>query len=127
MELTPTQSMSAPLACAGRKTLRPLCPRPWMPACKAIRLLPGPWSGAGESIASWAPRRFVDVAVDDVDQDVPARGVEARQLLGDHHGAVPPAGAADPHGQVGLALLLVGRQQVVEQRGEPLVELGDAV
>ena len=37
MSLTPTQSMSSPRACAARKTLRPMRPKPLIPAFKAIR------------------------------------------------------------------------------------------
>ena len=62
-----------------------------------------------------------------VDQVVATLRVDTRQVLGDHHRSVPATGAADADRQVGLALLLVGGQQVVEQRGEPVVEGVDAV
>src|SRR5215208_6613816 len=142
MSLTPTHSMSAPLAWAARKTFLPMRPKPLIPTLTAIyvlsssggaspRAVAGPPSGARESIsglpASRAPRRLVDVPVDDVDQVVPAVLVELRQVLCDHHRAVAAAGAPDPHGQVGLALLLVGVEQVIEEWLEPVVELRDAL
>src|SRR5829696_3927523 len=140
MSLTPTQSMSAPLAWAARKTFLPMRPKPLMPTLTAIYVLsssggasPGavavPPSGARESIsgvpASGAAGWLVHVPVDHVNQVVPAVLVDPREVLCDHHRAVAAAGAADPHGQVGLALLLVGVEQVVEERLQPVVELGD--
>src|SRR4051794_9661707 len=113
MSLTPTHSMSSPRACAARNTLRPMRPKPLMPALRAIRdslsvaiwvsrvRLPEPRAPLGAS------RRLVAVAMDDVAQHVGAGGVVAREVLGHDHRAVAPAGAADPHGQVRLALLLV--------------------
>src|SRR3954465_4847530 len=46
--------------------------------------------------------RALDIAVPDRDRDVLAQALP--QLLGDHPRPVPPAGAADGHGGVGLAL-----------------------
>src|SRR3954469_20587202 len=66
MSLTPTQSMSAPAACAARNTLRPMRPKPLIPAFSAIQILslvgersdPAAGQTRGESIGSLrlAPR-----------------------------------------------------------------------
>src|SRR5256714_12189 len=136
MSLTATQSTSAPRACAARSTFRPMRPKPLMPTFTAN---PRPFLGSPPSLRTlsagfWAPgerlrapRGLVDVAVDDVDHVVPALCELLRQTVGDHHGTVPSAGAADPDRQVRLALPDVGREQVVEQRDQPVVELADAV
>src|SRR3712207_3404481 len=79
------------------------------------------------NLGSGAAWLLVDVTVDDVDQMVAAVLVDPAQLLGDDHRAVAAAGAPDADGQVGLALLLVGVEQVVEQRLQLVVELVDAV
>src|SRR5215218_7716894 len=124
---TPTQSISAPRAWAARNTLRPMRPKPLMPAFKAMCRRP-PDRSVAESIDPSGPvGRLVDVAVDHLDQEVASRFVCPRQMLGYHDRAMPAAGAADSDGQVRLALLLVGRQQVVEQRGEAVVEVADPV
>ena len=100
MSLTPTQSMSSPRAWAARNTLRPMRPKPLMPAFKAIRVLPFvEVGGAAESI-SGPPRRLVDVAVHDVDQLVAALLVYPGEVLRDHDGAMAPTGAPDPHREV---------------------------
>src|SRR5215212_1213850 len=144
MSLTPTQSMSAGVvlpeegsprsarACAARNTLRPMRPKPLMPALRAIRdslSVASRWAAesTGAVTRLGAPGRLVDVAVHDVDEHVGASRVVAGQVVGHDHGAVTAARAADGHRQVGLALLLVGGQQVVEQRHQPLVEVGYAI
>src|SRR5215213_7861435 len=128
--LTPTQSMSAPRAWAARNTLRPMRPKPLMPAFKAMSGRPLPWRsvlGPESNGPSGAMRWLGHVAVDYLHEEIAPRLVFPCQVLGYHDRPVPPAGAADAHGQVRLALLLVGRQQVVEQRGEAGVELADPV
>src|SRR4051812_42454052 len=74
-----------------------------------------------------APGWFIHVSVHDLHHVVPALRVLAREALGDHHGAVAAAGAADADRQVRLALAQVVRQEVIEQRQQPLEELADAV
>src|SRR4051794_27454992 len=69
-----------------------------------------------------AARELVDVAVGDLDEVVAALGVELVEVLGDDDRAVPAARAADGDVEVGLPLLDVARQQVVQQRDEALVE-----
>src|SRR5207237_8317665 len=60
------------------------------------------------------PSRLAHVAV--YSRGVVAGAAQvARNLVGDHHGAVAPARAADADGHVGLALALVEREQVVNQ------------
>src|SRR5215212_4277507 len=101
-------------------------PKPLIPAFKAIRTPFRRRACPAESI-SGSPGRLLYVAVDHVDEEVTARGVYPRQMLGNHHRAVPAAGAADADREVGLALLLVLGQQVVEQRREVVVEVGDSL
>src|SRR5919107_2504920 len=126
---TPTQSMSAPWAWAARNTLRPMRPKPLMPAFKAIPVVPSfAFASGPESIwPSGAVWRLVHVPVDHLHHVPALRLVFPREVLGYHDGAVPPARTADANGEVRLALLLVSGQQVVEQRGEAGVELADAV
>src|SRR5262245_22950993 len=130
MSLTPTQSMSAPRACAARNTLRPMRPKPLMPAVKAMSgspflrvLCAGPESIRRLGAVRW----LVHVSVDDLDHEVASCLVFPRKMLGYDHRAVAAPGAADRDGEVGFPLLLVRGQQVVEQRREPGVELADAV
>src|SRR4051812_10934049 len=128
MSFTPTQSMSAPRAWAARKTLRPMRPKPLIPALKAIRpSFRSSATGAPESIVagsrSWPQGGLLNVPMDHVDQVRLALAVDAGKVLGHHHRAVAAAGAADPYGQVGLALVLVRGQQVVEQGHQPVVEV----
>src|SRR5438067_6991820 len=144
MSLTPTQSMSAPASCAALKTFLPIRPKPLIPAVVANPVLswgtrcPLPARKSSLSAGLWAacgsraeplrpPRRLVDVAVNDVDHVLAALGVLARQALADHNRAVPPTRASDPDGEVRLALALIRRQQVVEQRDHVVVEVGDPV
>ena len=65
----------------------------------------------------------LDVAVDDPRVDVVAHREVAGDALGDRDRPVASAGAADRDRQVGLALGDVRRQQEVEQRQQPRVEL----
>src|SRR5215211_6923921 len=132
MSFTPTHSMSAPRACAARNTLRPMRPKPLMPALRAIRAsLSVAVDGAAESTGATPglgpPRGLLDIAVDHVDEQVRAAREVTGQVLAHHDRAVAAARAADADCQVRLALLLVGRQQVVEQRHQASVEVGDAV
>src|SRR4051794_9130901 len=142
MSFTPTQSMSAPRACAARNTLRPMRPKPLMPACRGIGRSFACWIAAAESTEptvqlrryadlrsarSGPARRLLNVPVHHVHHQVLAVLVDACEVLSHHHGAVPPTGAADAHGEVGLALVLVGGEQVIQQRLELGVELADAV
>ena len=63
-----------------------------------------------------ADRQPVDVAVRDLDEVLRAVAEQRREVLGDRHGAVAPARAADRDHQVRLALEHVVRQQELEQR-----------
>src|ERR1044072_5299240 len=99
MSLTPTHSMSAPRACAARKTLRPMRPNPLIPALKAIRTPFLRFVSCGTRNlpvhAGSGPSRWLfDVPVDDVHEQVATRGVDAGQVLGDPDRAMAPAGAA---------------------------------
>src|SRR5215210_430662 len=110
MSLTPTQSMSAPRAWAARNTLRPMRPKPLMPAFKAmsgrpfLRVLCGDPESIGPLGPVWG---LVHVPVNHFDQEIAPRLIFPHQVLRNHHRAMPPAGAADPHGEVRLPLLLV--------------------
>src|SRR5436190_18867332 len=142
MSLTPTQSMSAPFACAALNTFLPIRPKPLIPALTDIRpsfRLSGSPSGSaiyqrgecppGRCGKRWSgtPRGLVHVAVHHVDEQVIALAVYVGEVLRDDHGAVPSTGTADANREVGLAFSGVRRQQVVEQRHEPVVELDNAV
>ena len=72
---------------------------------------------------SGAAAALVDVPVGDRDVEVLVAAVARGEVLGDRDRAVAPAGAADRDHQVRLALGDVLRQQEVEQRDQPLVEL----
>src|SRR4051794_41166807 len=92
MSLTPTQSMSAPAACAARNTLRPMRPKPLIPAFSAIQVLSlgncvarRPGQRAGESIGLIAREKrlaghwgFAAELAGDASDSV----VEARVLIG---------------------------------------------
>src|SRR4051794_29424071 len=131
MSFTPTQSMSAPWACAALKTFLPMRPKPLIPAFKSgpfVAVFPGLPGAANLSKGGSSPaRRLVHVAVHDVDHVPLAAREDLRQVLGHHHRAMPAAGAADPDGQMGLALAYVGGQEVLEQRDQPLVEVAQPV
>src|SRR4051812_32025454 len=119
--------MSAPRSWAARKTLRPMRPKPLIPTrtdmtrtlsvsgVRALRLAARGRSGARG--------RAVDVAVLDLDEVAVVGAEVGRQILGDHHGAMPPAGAPDRHHEMRLALADVLREQVLEQRDDAVVEL----
>src|SRR3954452_11915974 len=142
MSLTPTQSISAPCAWAARNTLRPMRPKPLMPAFNAMQCvlsLRSRWAkaaarGGGESINGHPPRagirgRFrqplrlarglAHVAVTHVDEVPAALLVQPRQVLGDHHRPVPSAGAPDPDRQVRLCLAHVRREHAIEEPKPP--------
>src|ERR1039458_7389122 len=66
--------------------------------------------------SSRAPRALVDVAVGDRHVEVVVVPIALREVLGDRHRAVAPAGATDRDHQVRLTLGDILRQQEVEQR-----------
>src|SRR5919199_1709429 len=127
MSLTATISMSASDSCAARKTLRPMRPKPLIPTRTGmpVPFVVSAWSAA-PSLPGAAQRQPVDVAVLDLHHELVAVAEVRGQVLGDHHRAVAPSGAADRHHEVRLALGDVLRQQVVEQRDHVLVELLEA-
>src|SRR3954454_21008674 len=123
--LTPTHSMSALRSCAARKTLRPMRPKPLMPTRTDMTWNPPISLPRAVRLAGGlrARRRPIDVPVLDLDE-VAIVGTEMRrEVLGDRDRAVAPAGAADRHHEVRLALGDVLRQQVLEQRHDAVVEL----
>src|SRR3954469_24211310 len=75
----------------------------------------GPTARSGGAVAV-APLGLRDVAVGDLDEHVVALAPAAREVLGDGHRAVAPAGAADGDREVRLALGDVLGQQVVQER-----------
>src|SRR5437899_1682091 len=98
MSFTPTQSISAPRACAARKTFRPMRPKPLMPALRAMASILSSVDHSGREVPE--PRTLmnlsglrlgrqpVDVPVDDVDHVVAPLAVDATQVLADDDGAV---------------------------------------
>ena len=58
----------------------------------------------------------------DLDQVLRRPRVALGQVAGDSDRTVPAPGAADGHDEVRLALGSIGREQVVQQRVQPLVE-----
>src|SRR6202022_3458712 len=66
--------------------------------------------------------RAVHVAVNDLYEVVPGFAIPAHEMLGDRNRTVTAARAPDRDHQVSLSLREVLRQQVVEQRKQPLVE-----
>src|SRR4051812_13096917 len=127
MSFTPTQSMSAPWAWAALKTFLPMRPKPLIPAFKCGPFVAALRGRANLSKASGPTRRLIHVAVHHVDHVAVAIGVHLREVLGDHHRTVSPAGAPDPDRQMRLALAHVRGQQVVEQRDQAVVEGVEAV
>ena len=67
--------------------------------------------------------RLLHVPVDHLHHEIASRLVFPCQVLRYHDRAVAAPGAADRDGQVRLSLLLVGREEVVEQRRQAGVEL----
>src|SRR4051812_546791 len=122
--------MSAPRSWAARKTLRPMRPKPLIPTrtdmtrtlsvsgVRARRLAPRGLSGARG--------RAVHVAVLDLDEVAVVGAEVGGQMLGDDDGAVAAARAPDRDDEVGPALPHVLREQVLEQRDHPAVELLEA-
>src|SRR4051812_47258089 len=127
MSLTATISMSALDSCAARNTLRPIRPKPLIPTRTDMSwtFLPsakrrGKPYPAGPALAD---RHAVHVGVLNL-HEVVRHVAEARgEVLGDRDGAVAAARAADRDHQMRLALGHVLREQIVEQRLDPLVEL----
>src|SRR5215210_2008998 len=124
MSLTATISMSALDSWAARNTLRPIRPKPLIPTRTDMsRSLPCSLTERRGTLPRSASGHAVHVAVLDLDEEVRAIAELRGQVLGDRDRAVAPAGAADRHHEMRLALVDVLRQQVLEQRHHALVEL----
>ena len=122
--LTATNSTSAPAACAARKKLRPMRPKPLMPTRTVMALVlcsscrqPGHPSMRRSRLPvdRWVGRYPRSMSRCWTRGSIAPPPQPPGQLLGDDHRAVAAAGAADGDRQVALALGLVGRQQQVEQ------------
>src|SRR4051794_7305573 len=142
MSLTATISTSASDSWAARKTLRPMRPKPLMPTRTAME---GPFpeverrrrvrlpKTARQLLAATpapdpnAPSRPagqpVDVAMRALDEVLVAIAERGGGVLGDRDGAVAPAGAADRHHQVRLALCYELREQELQQGDHVAVEV----
>src|SRR3954447_24884717 len=142
MSLTATISMSALDSCAARNTLRPMRPKPLIPT-RTDMMTPSsdslvggdePYRPPSPPAARWPPCRAgklghrdpVDVAVLDLHEVVRLVAEAGGQVLGDGHGAMAPAGTADGHDQMRLALGDELGQQVLQERHEVAVELVQA-
>src|SRR3954447_17256173 len=142
MSLTATISTSASDSWAARNTLRPMRPKPLMPTRTAMggpfpeverrrrvrlpktaRRLPAAKPARSLNAPSLAVREPVDVAVGDLDEVLLAVAEDLREVRGDPPRGGAPAGAADRHHQVRLALGHELREQELQQRDHVAVEL----
>src|SRR5207237_2992676 len=87
------------------------------------------WVGSSSSCRSRGVRASgpdlgaIDVAVLHLDPARPELTSHPRDLVGDHDGAVPPAGAAKGEAETGLLLALVARERELQEWDDVSEEL----